>query len=193
MAVIEYGPDRPHAGGFIGLRVYVKKVGGKPFQKYFPFKGLSDAQIAEVRSEADRLDQEHTEGAKVRLASYRLYQPSRSPLSSVLGISVGLVSRHHENGGFRHELVVTVAGVDQSVDKAGSFSRQTKSITIYDYEWFIKAWRKACKDKAEISGLRRTPSRWYQSVPSEKDVQKFISDKVVAKQKAALLFDILPD
>lgn len=133
----------------------------------------------------DRLDQKHTEDAKLRLTSHRLYQPSRSPLSSVLGISVGLVSRHHENGGFRHELVVNVAGADRSVNKAGSFSRQTKSITTYDYEWFVKAWRKACKDKAGISGLRRTPSRWYQSVPSEKEVQKFIKDKVASKLKAA--------
>jgi hypothetical protein len=185
MAVIEYGPDRPHGGGFVGLRVFVKKVGDKPFQKYFSFKGLSDSQVAEARSEADRLDQKHTEEAKLRLTSHRLYQPSRSPLSSVLGISVGLVSRHHENGGFRHELVVNVAGADRSVNKAGSFSRQTKSITTYDYEWFVKAWRKACKDKAGISGLRRTPSRWYQSVPSEKDVQKFINDKVASKLIAA--------
>lgn len=177
MAVIEYGPDRPHGGGFVGLRVFVKKTGSKPFQKYFSFKGCTYSERLVIRKEAEAINAREVQDAKLRLQSRRLYQPSRSELSDVFGISVGITRRTKDAGGYRYEIVINVAGASREVNAAGSLAVFTKALNRFDYFWFEQAWRKACRTLAVSKGYQRTPTRWYQALPTQEAVTRFIARK----------------
>jgi hypothetical protein len=173
MAIMEYGPSNPHGGGFTGLRVEVKKVGGPTFQKYYSFKGVSAAEKKHLWAQARRDEEREKEDARQRSEAHRLYASSRNPLSEVLGISVGVALRKNRSP----EIYMAVSGAAADTNAARTLLKFTRSLSRYDYYWFIKSWRESCRALAEYRGYKRTPSRWYQSLPSEQDVASFIESK----------------
>lgn len=182
MTVIEYGKDKTHPTGFCGLRVEVKKISAKPYYKYMNFKGKSQEDIAKMKAEADSIDAKETLDQQLRKKSMLINTPSRSPLSCVYGISVTLVSRAEPNGGYRHELIINVAGLSsKSRDASGSVGKYTKSTVLYDYLWYQKSWKEACKVRAKVIGLKRTPSQWLKGIASEKEVDDFLQLKIKEK------------
>lgn len=87
MAVHRYGPDNPHPSGFIGLRVN-RCVGGTPRQRYFATSGKTEAEIAALAAEAERLDADwHREAVRIRTRRARDAVPTaRCQTSPVRGI-----------------------------------------------------------------------------------------------------------
>ena len=183
MTIIEYNEDNPHPAGFKGLRVFVRKIEAPPFQEYISFTGLNPSQVRDAKIYAQRLDAYHTEDQRQRRLAQLINSPSRSPLSCVLGIHACLVSRHNKQGGFRHEMAITVTGIGINstlfpVSQAGEILKLTRALTRYDYPWFVQAWNKACRVRARAIGLKRTPSQWLRGIASEKEVARFIEQRI---------------
>lgn len=184
MTIIEYNQSHPHPSGFIGLRVFVKKIGAPPYQEYFNFRGMNRNQIKELRELAQIMDDLETQDQQQRKISHLINKGSRCPLSFVFGISAGLTARHKPNdGGFRYEfyLAVTSAGADVIADKSGSVRRITRSLSRFDYVWFVRAWKAVCRIRAELLGLPRVPTQWLIGVADEKTVSRYIEKR---KKKA---------
>lgn len=173
MAIMEYGPDNPHPAGFKGLRVEVKKPGTKPFQKYLSFTGLSEPEKSALRAKAKAIHAKEAQDAAARREARRLYRASRCPISPVEGVSVGVSQRKNRSP----EIYINVSGSGSGATKARSIWKKTIATSRFDYFWFEKHWREACRVLARHRGLKRTPTRWFQGQPSKQDVVKFIRAK----------------
>lgn len=179
MTIIEYGPDNPHGAGFVGLRIFVQLVDAKPIQSYFSFNGLDGTAIQATRERVRDIHAIAAQESSIRTKSKQLVAESKSPISSVLGINIGVSGRHKLNGGYRYEVIISVSNRKTAICKSGSIARYSKSQGNFNYEWFVLSWRKACKDLARSRDMKRTPSRWLDGVASEAVVRSFISSKIV--------------
>lgn len=189
MTIMEYGPRNPHPEGFIGIRISVKKIGGDEFQEYFNFKGLCKSDRDLLRAKAERINSREVKDQELRKKSYLVNAPSKSPLSPVLGVMVGLNSRNEPSGGFRYELTISVSGADSEIERAGdgTIFKETKSWNIYDYEWFVASMKRALKARAVAIGYKRTPSQWISGIPSDDAVDRFVNAKIRKKIAQARL------
>ena len=190
MAVIEYGPKNPHPENYNGLRIVVYKLDGACFQKYFNFRGLSATERQAVREQAERIDKRERLDQANRLLYLLMHQPSRSPLSCVLGISVSVFIRRNKNGtGIESRISINVLNMSPIVERRANkinpryVATFSISLSLFHYDWFVEHWRKACRARAQVIGLKRTPSRWYKEIATEKQVMAFIRKQKKCKQK----------
>lgn len=177
MTIIEYGPNRPHKGGFIGLRVFVKRVGDKPYQKYLSLNKLSEKQIEATWMLARHLEQMAKEDAIQRLSSKILYKESRCPISPVHGISMYVTNRQEPNGGVRSEFAISVCLAELADSKSGVLWRKTKAVRRFTYEWLEVVWAEACRQLAAGRQYKATPTAWLWSLPDEATIVSFINSR----------------
>lgn len=182
MAIMEYDySSNPHPAGFIGLRVFVKKIKGDHFQEYISTCGATPEQVAKARRKAQRLDKRETKDQQLQHQAMLTNATSRSPLSCVYGVSIGVRSRPMTNGGMTHEIFISATGArgnKHKRDKSGAVIKLSKTYSRYDYEWFKQAWELVCRTRAEVIGLKQVPQQWLDGIATPRRVALFVNKKI---------------
>ena len=190
MAIFEYAPEE-HPAYFVGLRVAVS-IDSKFHQRYFTYTKKQgyrdrpsilhcDAEIALLKKDAEKLN---ARWIKEQLKYKKIRNTFGKPLSSTsnrqwhTGIR-GLTCRYKVND-IRTAKGALVFCISLFVTTENGDKIQ-QSYIVPDESQIEAVWQEMASTLAVARGLKRTPPRWIQGLPTAKDRAKM-------KRKAKKLY-----